>query len=105
LIYPSLNEGFGYPPLEAMHYGIPVIASPFTSIPEICGEAALYANPFSIEEIMARILQMTEPEVHQHYKQQGLKQYSIIKDKQEKDLDALINFTELSQVNIHSSSD
>lgn len=92
LIYPSLNEGFGYPPIEAMHYGVPVIASPLTSIPEICGAAAMYANPFSIEEIMARILQMTEPQVHQHYEQLSLKQYSLVKDKQEKDLDAFINF-------------
>ena len=45
LVYPSLNEGFGYPPLEAMKYGTPVIASPFASITEVCGDSVLYANP------------------------------------------------------------
>lgn len=50
-IYMTLNEGFGYPPLEAMKLGIPVITSPFTSIPEICGDAVLYSNPFSVQEI------------------------------------------------------
>ena len=38
-IYPSLNEGFGYPPLEAMKYKVPCITSPFASIPEVCKDA------------------------------------------------------------------
>lgn len=41
----SLYEGFGFTPLEAMACGIPVIASNTTSIPEVCGNAALYADP------------------------------------------------------------
>ena len=40
LIYGSLNEGFGYPPLEAMYNGCPVIASAIASIPEICGDVS-----------------------------------------------------------------
>lgn len=55
-VYPSLNEGFGYPPLEAMRYGVPVIASPYSSITETCGGGALYFNPTSIEEIMNRMM-------------------------------------------------
>jgi glycosyltransferase involved in cell wall biosynthesis len=47
LAYPSLFEGFGYPPLEAMICGTPVLASNVTSIPEIVGEAALLADPRS----------------------------------------------------------
>lgn len=92
LIYPSLNEGFGYPPLEAMHYGVPVLASPFTSIPEVCQNAALYFNPYSVEEIMGRILQITEKEVHDKYSAMAKTQYDIITAKQEKDLDLLIDF-------------
>lgn len=43
--FPSLYEGFGFPPLEAMACGCPVVASDRASIPEICGQAALYVNP------------------------------------------------------------
>jgi alpha-1,3-rhamnosyl/mannosyltransferase len=45
LIFPSRGEGFGFPPLEAMACGVPVIASRAGSIPEIAGEAALYVDP------------------------------------------------------------
>lgn len=50
-IYPSLYEGFGIPPLEAMHYGCPVIASNVSSIPEVVGDAGLLFNPNDVEEI------------------------------------------------------
>lgn len=45
LLFPSLYEGFGLPPLEAMTHGTPVIASNQSSIPEICGNAALLLDP------------------------------------------------------------
>lgn len=45
LAFPSFTEGFGLPPLEAMALGCPVIASDRASLPEICGDAALYAPP------------------------------------------------------------
>jgi len=45
LIYPSLYEGFGLPPLEAMSCGCPVITSNRASLPEVCGDAALYVDP------------------------------------------------------------
>jgi glycosyltransferase involved in cell wall biosynthesis len=44
-VYPSLYEGFGLPPLEAMAYGCPVIASRAASMPEVCGEGAQYFEP------------------------------------------------------------
>jgi glycosyltransferase involved in cell wall biosynthesis len=47
LAFPSLTEGFGLPPLEAMALGCPVVAAPCGALPEVCGRAALYADPFS----------------------------------------------------------
>ena len=44
-VYPSLNEGFGFPPLEAMSLGCPVLASRVASIPEVCGKAPFYFDP------------------------------------------------------------
>ena len=91
-IFPSLNEGFGYPPIEAMHYGIPVIASAISSIPEICGGHALYFNPFSIKEIENRILMILDKDIHSNYSIYSLKQFEIIKNKQNEDLNKLIEY-------------
>ena len=49
--YPSLYEGFGFPPLEAMYYGTPVLTSNVSSLPEIAGEAALTVDPYSVDDI------------------------------------------------------
>jgi len=51
LVFPSLIEGFGFPILEAMQCGTPVITSNVSSLPEVAGDAALLVNPYSIEEI------------------------------------------------------
>ncbi len=59
LVYPSRYEGFGMPPLEAMTIGCPVIASRMSSIPEVCGDAALYVDPWS-EQGLAEALQILE---------------------------------------------
>ena len=53
LVFPSLYEGFGLPPLEAMACGCPVAVSSATSLPEVCGDAAEYFDPVSPED-MAR---------------------------------------------------
>jgi glycosyltransferase involved in cell wall biosynthesis len=55
LVYPSLYEGFGLPPLEAMACGCPVVCAKTASLPEVCGEAAEYFDPTSEEEISAKI--------------------------------------------------
>ncbi len=50
-VYPSFFEGFGFPPLEAMTAGVPVVTSGVSSLPEVAGEAALLVNPFNVKEI------------------------------------------------------
>lgn len=57
-VFPSLFEGFGIPPLEAMACGCPVIASTAASIPEVCQMAALYCDPCNIEDIAEKIFQL-----------------------------------------------
>lgn len=57
LVLPSFYEGFGFPPLEAMASGCPAIVSNRASLPEICGDAALYCNPDDAEDIAARMLE------------------------------------------------
>jgi glycosyltransferase involved in cell wall biosynthesis len=55
LVFPSLYEGFGLPPLEAMACGCPVACSNATSLPEVCGDAAEYFDPLSTEDMAAAI--------------------------------------------------
>lgn len=62
-IFPSLYEGFGIPPLEAMACGIPVVASNVSSLPEVVGKAGLLVSPKDIEGIenaMRRLLEDQE---------------------------------------------
>ena len=49
LAFPSRTEGFGLPALEAMALGCPVIASEAASLPEVCGDAVLYASPNNLQ--------------------------------------------------------
>jgi glycosyltransferase involved in cell wall biosynthesis len=54
-VHPSLYEGFGIPPLEAMALGCPVIASNAAAIPEVCGDAALYFEPHDAEGLSEHV--------------------------------------------------
>jgi glycosyltransferase involved in cell wall biosynthesis len=63
-IYPSLYEGFGIPPLEAMAHDCPVICSNTSSIPEVVGDAGEYFNPDDIESIRIAIEQVVKSESH-----------------------------------------
>ncbi len=60
--FPSLYEGFGLPAVEAMAHGCPVLASHAGSLPEVCGEAALYVDPLSEEDVAAKLRTMLEDE-------------------------------------------
>ncbi len=61
-VFPSLSEGFGIPTLEAMAYGLPVVASDRTAIPEVCGDAAIYFDPMDKEDIAEKILSTIDNE-------------------------------------------
>lgn len=64
LAFPSLTEGFGLPPLEAMSMGCPVVASTGGAVPEVCGEAALYADPRKPEDWVAAVDKvLSDPEL------------------------------------------
>lgn len=71
-VYPSLFEGFGFPPIEAMACGVPVAASDATSIPEIVGDAALFfdgRNPQEMADQIYRIIR--EPRLAEILRQKG----------------------------------
>ena len=55
LVYPSLYEGFGIVPLEAMNYNCPVVSSNLSCLPEVQGEASLKFDPYSIEDIKSKL--------------------------------------------------
>jgi len=91
-IYPSLNEGFGYPPLESMRYGVPVAASGTSSIPEVCQNAAIYFDPYNVSEIKNRIIQLLNKNIYDEYSARAIERYKIISERQKLDLEKAANF-------------
>ncbi|EAZ88745.1 glycosyltransferase family 4 protein [Crocosphaera chwakensis] len=75
LVFPSLWEGFGFPVLEAMGCGTPVITSNISSLPEVAGEAALLINPYNIEQITIAMEKIaTDDDMRSQLKTLGLQQ-------------------------------
>jgi glycosyltransferase involved in cell wall biosynthesis len=62
LVYASYFEGFGIPVAEAMKCGVPVIAANATSLPEVAGDAAVYCEPFDVEDIMRAMRSVVKDE-------------------------------------------
>jgi glycosyltransferase involved in cell wall biosynthesis len=58
LVYPSLYEGFGLPPLEALAAGTPVLASRAAALTEVLGDAALFCDPYSEEDMQAQLTRL-----------------------------------------------
>ena len=91
-IFPSLNEGFGYPPIISMKYGVPVAASGVSSIPEICQNAVIYFDPYNVNEIKSRIIQLLNKDIYDDYSKRSVVRYNEISERQKTDLDKIINF-------------
>lgn len=91
-VFPSLNEGFGYPPVQSMRYGVPVAASGTTSIPEVCGDAVLYFDPYSVSEIKNRLVQLLDSKIYDEYAARAPKRYVEVNTRQTADLEETVNF-------------
>ena len=71
-VFPSLYEGFGFPPLEAMACGTPVICSDRTSLPEVVGDAALLVDPTDEDSLVERMESLLlDTELHEEYSRRG----------------------------------
>jgi len=74
-VFPSLYEGFGLPPLEAMAHGTPVVTSNTSSLPEVAGNAALLVNPETVFEIRRAMQKaLLDPVLRARMKQRGYEQ-------------------------------
>jgi len=70
-----LYEGFGFPVIEAMHCGTPVIASNTSSLPELVGEAGILVNPLDVDAIAAAMRQLVDDEdLRNHLRKRGYDQ-------------------------------
>lgn len=91
LIYPTMNEGFGYPIVEAFRSEVPVISSSITSCIEVGGDAVLYFTPFWPEELAARILELvTEESTWNRLVSNGRQQLLKLEEDSQRDVDRLI---------------
>ena len=76
-VFPSLYEGFGLPPLEAMAHGTPVVTSNTSSLPEVTGNAAVLVNPENVFEIMRAVHRvLVDQSLREKLKQRGYEQSS-----------------------------
>jgi glycosyltransferase involved in cell wall biosynthesis len=77
-VFPSLYEGFGLPPLEAMACGCPVVASNAASLSEVCGDAVRYVDPYDVESIARGIHEvLTDELMRQNLRAKGLERAEL----------------------------
>jgi glycosyltransferase involved in cell wall biosynthesis len=75
-----------------MRHGVPVAASGSSSIPEICGDAAIYFDPYSVSEIKNRIVQLLDKDIYEKYSKRGSLRYKKIAARQKDDLAKMVDF-------------
>jgi glycosyltransferase involved in cell wall biosynthesis len=90
-IFPSLYEGFGIPPLEAMACGCPVVASRVASIPEVCGCAAYYIDPESVDSLADGIYQvLNNKKIENYLKNEGLERAQKFRSQNHDMVDTIV---------------
>ena len=73
MVLPSFHESFGFPALEAMACGTPVVVSKAGALPEVCGDAALYCDPYDIDDIKNKIeMLLGDESLREELRQKGL---------------------------------
>ncbi len=90
LMYASLHEGFGYPPLEAMKYRKPVLSSNVCSLPEVLGDAPIYFSPFYVSDMVYAIKRLEKS--YSFYCDQSYKRFLKVSERQKQDLEKLVSF-------------
>ncbi|MBO5137516.1 MAG: glycosyltransferase [Spirochaetaceae bacterium] len=90
LVYPSISEGYGYPPMEAMKYGTPVVCSNVTSLPEVYQDSVISFSPFYPEDLFRALILCSQK--YEDYKKKSLTTFTRLMKKQENDLQALIRY-------------
>lgn len=91
-VFPTLDEGFGYPPIECMRYGTPVICSSATSVPEVCGDAPLYFDPRSIEGIEKALRRVAgDAGLRERMAGRGLSRAAEVTAAQERGLERIVD--------------
>ncbi|KMZ12687.1 Glycosyltransferase [Candidatus Burkholderia humilis] len=72
-LYPSIYEGFGIPPLESMRNGCPTLVGRAAALPETCGDASIYCDPYSVENISAKLRELLDsPALSEDLKRRGV---------------------------------
>jgi hypothetical protein len=89
-MYPTLNEGFGYPPLEAMKYGTLCACSANSAITEIYGDSVLYFNPYDDVEMGIRVLQSFDKNIRREKCEKMKMRLAEIQARQDRDLNTLV---------------
>jgi len=91
-VYPSLNEGFGYPPLYAMKLGIPVVASSISSTAEVLSSGSLYFCPLEKDDIILKVdTLISNSEYREQLVEDGYKRYKKVEELQREDFKKLLN--------------
>ena len=91
LVYSSMLEGFGYPPVEAMKFGKPVISSNVCSMPEILGDAPIYISPFYETDIYRALRLVEDESMVKALSVKSMERFAFVQKRQKEDLEKLLD--------------